>query len=255
METFLIDVPVPSMGATVNEMTVIDLLVAPGARITKGQKVAELESDKSVFDFEAPCDGTIVAVKGRAGDILSSGAPFLSIETSDESLKHLESKETGGGRREAATKVGPAVPPAAAGSSLPPVSRRPTAASVQWTPRAIKLAQEAGLDPAHAIGITATGPGGRVSGDDVAQYLAARSAAAPRGANPAAQRAAEEFQAFAEETVCVAGIGFAVPKSVRPNSDILKAFPHMTEAEVVKLTGIQERRYAAEDETAACERD
>ena len=42
METFLIDVPVPSMGATVNELTVIDLLVAPGTRIAKGQKLAEL---------------------------------------------------------------------------------------------------------------------------------------------------------------------------------------------------------------------
>ncbi|MFA5058952.1 MAG: lipoyl domain-containing protein, partial [Opitutaceae bacterium] len=66
METFLIDVPVPSMGATVNELTVIDLLVASGTRITKGQKIAELESDKSVFDFEAPCDGTVIVVQGRA---------------------------------------------------------------------------------------------------------------------------------------------------------------------------------------------
>ena len=45
METFLIDVPMPSMGATVNELTVISLKVAPGARVAKGQKIAELESD------------------------------------------------------------------------------------------------------------------------------------------------------------------------------------------------------------------
>ena len=99
METFLIDVPVPSMGATVNELTVIDLLVAPGARIVKGQKLAELESDKSVFDFESPCDGTVVAVQGRAGDILPSGAPFLRIETADESLKHLADKGATGYRK------------------------------------------------------------------------------------------------------------------------------------------------------------
>jgi len=46
------------------------------------------------------------------------------------------------------------------------------------------------------------------------------------------------------------GIGFAVPDNIRLNSEILKAFPEMTDAEIVKLTGIQERRYAAEDETA-----
>jgi len=79
MDTLLIDVPVPSMGATVNELTVIDLLVGRGTQVAKGQKLAELESDKSVFDFESPCDGSVVAVFCRAGDILPSGAPFLRI--------------------------------------------------------------------------------------------------------------------------------------------------------------------------------
>ena len=51
-------------------------------------------------------------------------------------------------------------------------------------------------------------------------------------------------------TVCIAGVGYAVPATVRPNSEILKAFPHRTEEEMVRLTGIRERRYAAEDESA-----
>jgi pyruvate/2-oxoglutarate dehydrogenase complex dihydrolipoamide acyltransferase (E2) component len=52
MDTFLIDVPMPSMGATVNELTVVSLKVQNGARVAKGQKIGELESDKSIFDFE-----------------------------------------------------------------------------------------------------------------------------------------------------------------------------------------------------------
>ncbi|HVU35831.1 MAG TPA: ketoacyl-ACP synthase III [Opitutaceae bacterium] len=52
------------------------------------------------------------------------------------------------------------------------------------------------------------------------------------------------------ETVCVAGVGYAVPATVRANSDILKAFPDRTEDEIVRLTGIKERRYAAEHESA-----
>jgi len=254
METFLIEVPVPSMGATVNELTVIDLLVAPGSRIAKGQKIAEMESDKSVFDFEAPCDGMVVEVKGRAGDILPSGAPFLRVETADDSLKHLAVKETGNRKPEtgklaaaspvAAAPHAPKAPPAAPPS--PASGIRPPKSEIQWTPRAVKLAQEAGLDPATLTGMAATGPGGRVSGDDVDRFLAARGKAQP-AAGPAP---AGGFRPFAAETVCVAGIGFAVPKSVRGNREILKAFPHMTEAEVVKLTGIQERRYAADDETA-----
>jgi 3-oxoacyl-[acyl-carrier-protein] synthase-3 len=52
------------------------------------------------------------------------------------------------------------------------------------------------------------------------------------------------------ETVCIAGVGFAVPKGVRANSEILKAFPKRTEDEIVRLTGIRERRFAGDDESA-----
>jgi 3-oxoacyl-[acyl-carrier-protein] synthase-3 len=52
------------------------------------------------------------------------------------------------------------------------------------------------------------------------------------------------------ETVCIAGVGHAVPAQVRANSEILKAFPDRTEEEIVRLTGIRERRYAAVHESA-----
>ncbi|HEX2855596.1 MAG TPA: biotin/lipoyl-containing protein [Opitutaceae bacterium] len=159
MENFIIDVPVPSMGATVSELTVVSLKTKPGDRIAKGQKIAELESDKSVFEYESPADGTVLALPVKAGEVLQSGALFLRLETADASLRHLESKG------------GAAGSPVAAASAAP----RPAAALV-WTPRATKLAQEAGLDPAKITEIEATGPGGRVSGDDVASYLAKHKA-------------------------------------------------------------------------------
>ena len=51
-------------------------------------------------------------------------------------------------------------------------------------------------------------------------------------------------------TVCIAGVGYAVPAGIRATSEILKAFPNRTEDEMVRLTGIKERRFAAEDESA-----
>lgn len=158
METFLIDVPMPSMGATVNELTVIALKTQVGDRVSKGQRLADLESDKSVFEFESPCDGTIRGVLAQAGDVRPAGEPFLQIETSDDSLRHLQSKE---GLRPGA-------------AALPGSAAAKPAVALVWTPRAAKMAQEAGLDPATISGIEATGPGGRVSGDDVTRYLATR---------------------------------------------------------------------------------
>jgi len=45
-------------------------------------------------------------------------------------------------------------------------------------------------------------------------------------------------------------VGHAAPATIRANSEILKAFPNRTEAEIVRLTGIKERRHAADDESA-----
>jgi pyruvate/2-oxoglutarate dehydrogenase complex dihydrolipoamide acyltransferase (E2) component len=76
------------------------------------------------------------------------------METSDASLQHLKSKS---------------------GLARPPAAPSAPGRGV-WTPRATKLAQEAGLDPAKMTDIEATGPGGRVSGDDVARYIEKRRA-------------------------------------------------------------------------------
>jgi 3-oxoacyl-(acyl-carrier-protein) synthase III len=273
MDIFLIDVPVPSMGATVSELTVIDIIVQPGAQVAKGQKLAELESDKSVFEFESPCDGVICEIFGRAGDILPSGAPFLRMKTSDQSLRHLRSTGTAPASVKAdtsalvnaaapisatatATVAVPApkpVAPAPTPTPAPaPISPKPAAQSTSqptsqsaapWTPRAIKIAQAAGLDHTTITDIAATGPGGRVSGDDVAAYLAMHPAATSAAAGTAGKKPDGE-------TVCIAGVGYAFPLGVRSNIDILKEFPDMAEADVIKLTGIRERRYAAEGETA-----
>lgn len=158
METFIIDVPVPSMGATVSEMNVIVIKVAPGDKVAKGQRMADLESDKSAFEFESPCDGVIHAIAAKGGQIMQSGDLFLQIETSDASLLHLKSKT-------ATAAAAPAAGPSAALKA---------AGSVVWTPKASKLAQEAGLDPAKITDIEATGPGNRVSSEDVQRYLAKR---------------------------------------------------------------------------------
>ncbi len=266
MATFLIDIPVPSMGATVNELTVIDLKVKAGDPVKKGGIAAELESDKSVFEWEAPCDGVVKAIHCRAGDIIRSGDLFLSIETADESLRHLESKGGAASASASAAKPAPAPVKSAPVATTPSVSPAPVtprsaatpvaapapaAGGLLWTPRATKLAQEAGFEPATLSGISGTGPGGRITGEDFQAWLATRPTAAGAGGAAASLMPAEALSsAPVDDTVCIAGVGYAVPKNIRPTSEILKAFPGRTEAEMHKLTGIHERRYAGPEETA-----
>ena len=251
MDTFVAQIPVPSMGATVHELTLIDVEVEAGDTVQKGQKCAEFESDKSAFDFEAPCSGTVKKILVRAGDIVDANSPFLWIETNDSSQKHLEvSGESGNGVDSSSapapeTKVEPTGSTAPAAPSVP-VSRPSLHSSqpsggLKWTPKALRIVRDAGFDPETITDIAATGPGGRVSGDDVQTFLAS---------NPTPIAAVEEQPATStdRETVCIAGIGFAVPKQVRTNKELLEKFPDKTENEIVKTTGISQRHIAEDGE-------
>ncbi|MGH8019783.1 MAG: biotin/lipoyl-containing protein, partial [Opitutaceae bacterium] len=237
MSKFLIDIPIPSMGATVNEITLIDLHASVGKPFAKGERLAEFESDKSVFEFEAPCEGTPVRTFCLPGDIVPVNAPFLRVETADASLKHLEVKA--GETQKAVAKpelVGAGATSAkssylvqeAPATSRPAVAR-PIDGRPAWTPRALKIVREAGLDPMTLDGVPATGPGGRVSGDDIEKFLAARGP----GETPAARAAAAPRESAGDGTVCVAGIGYAVPRNVRSNEEILKAFPGKTDEDII----------------------
>lgn len=248
MNSFTIDIPVPSMGATANELTLIDIFIEPGGKIAKGERIAEFESDKSVFDYEAPCSGEVKEIFPRAGDVLPAGEPFLRVETNDESLAHLKVKtepaqvpvRSGSGQRVVA-EIAPASAKSVERVALRPAAPKKEVASPGsiWTPRALKIARENNLEVDAIADIQGTGPGGRISGDDILKYIEER-AAAPDLAPSVVDT----------ETVCVAGIGYAVPKNIRSNKDILKSFPEMTEEEIIRITGIEQRYYADSDESA-----
>ena len=42
MDSLLVEIPIPSMGATVNELTVLDITIEVGQSVTKGEQIAEL---------------------------------------------------------------------------------------------------------------------------------------------------------------------------------------------------------------------
>lgn len=153
MSSFLATLPVPAVVANQHVLKLVGLDVKKGAKVNAGDKLATLEGDKASIEFESPADGTVREIHGREGDTLRVNLPFIELETFDRTLIHLKKSEP-----KPAAKPAPAAP----AKSVP---------SVVWTPRALKLAKEAGLDPSTTP-IEPTGPGGRVSGDDVTRHLA-----------------------------------------------------------------------------------
>lgn len=83
-----------------------------------------------------------------------------------------------------------------------------------------------------------------MTGDDIEEYAA--SSANEAHSSPVIVPLGDGSQ----QTACVAGIGYAVPKNMRSNAEILKQFPGKTEQEIVKVTGIQQRYVISEGESA-----
>ncbi len=96
----------PAQGATEIEATIIEWHVAEGDHFHKGQALVQVDSAKSVFDFEAPCDGLVMRRFHLEGETLPLTEPIMEIETDDPAMRDW-------------------IPPAAAGERPPCRSRRP----------------------------------------------------------------------------------------------------------------------------------
>lgn len=87
-DAFHILLPLPAQGAAETEATIVEWQVAPGDTFRRGQVLAQVDSAKSVFDFEAPCDGVVVRILHGAAEIVSYEVPVVEIETSDPSMRN-----------------------------------------------------------------------------------------------------------------------------------------------------------------------
>jgi len=84
---FKIPLYLPSQAAAETEATITKWNVAEGDAFKKGQILAEIESAKAAFDFDAPCDGKVIKLIATEGDTVSFEEPVMEIETSDVSMK------------------------------------------------------------------------------------------------------------------------------------------------------------------------
>lgn len=77
----------PAQGAAETEATIVQWNVAEGDHFRKGQLLAQVDSAKSVFDFESPCEGMVIRRFHLEGETVSLSKPIMEVETSDPGMK------------------------------------------------------------------------------------------------------------------------------------------------------------------------
>ncbi len=163
------EIKAPTFPESITEGTVAVWHKGPGEAVRRDDLLVDIETDKVVLEVVAPADGSLAQIVKQEGDIVDSEELLAIFEPGEVATPDVPEVET---------------------ATL-------TAEAVSASPAARKLAEEQGLDIARVQG---TGRDGRITKDDVAQFVVEERptppppAAAPRTARPAAVPAvAPEF--------------------------------------------------------------
>ena len=179
------DILMPALTPTMESGTLSQWLVRAGDTVVAGQVIAEIETDKSVLEFEALYDGVI-------GELLvADGTEEIPVDTVIATL--LDSSE------ERATETRPQE----SAASSEAIVASPESSALQKTgdgrvrssPAARRIAKAAGIDISTVPG---TGPRGRVLANDV---RAARETSIVRSSECSAPVAADPGEAIKLSTL------------------------------------------------------
>ena len=181
------EVTMPSMGADMTEGTIVKWLKAEGDQVGRGDKLAEVETDKTVVEMEAYAEGLLRKIVVSEGSLVQVGAVIAFIGDADDDIPEVA----------AAAPAAEAAPEAPAGTPAPaptptpePVQQAALApvavpasqgGRIKASPIARKIAEEKGVDIAA---ITGTGPGGRITKSDVENFTPSPGFAVSGGRSP-----------------------------------------------------------------------
>lgn len=180
------EITLPALSAGMEDAVIAKWLVAVGDNVTKGQAIAEVETDKATMEMTTDHDGTIGKIAVGDGQRADVGQVIAVVLAKGETLGAVPAPAPIAAAKAASAPIVPQAAP-------PKVAERKHSAS----PLARRLAAEAGLD---LTGVTGSGPYGRIVKIDVERLQAA--APVVTAAQPAPQPVPETKAAGAP-----AGIG------------------------------------------------
>jgi pyruvate/2-oxoglutarate dehydrogenase complex dihydrolipoamide acyltransferase (E2) component len=70
----------PKVGDAVDEVVIAEVKAQIGAKVTEGQTLFVVETDKTQVEVPAPFAGTVVEIKIAVGDDVRTGAPTMVLE-------------------------------------------------------------------------------------------------------------------------------------------------------------------------------
>ncbi len=169
-------VTMPQLGETVAEGTVTKWFRAVGEPVDKGEALFEVSTDKVDTEIPSPAGGTLTAILVPAGQTVDVGTTLALIDEEPGESATGSSTTEGTARGDRSTRRSP-VSGRGATASGPDGDQGPA----RLSPVVRRLLAEHHLEPGDVVG---TGPGGRLTREDVLAHVATTSAPTPEASSP-----------------------------------------------------------------------
>lgn len=254
----------PELGENIDTGDLVRLMISPGQSVSEGQPVMELETDKAVVEVPSTVSGVVREIKVKEGQKVKVGEVIFTLEGGlaapvepvrrHEPVEHISGQQAArlsfqlAMRAEGKTEeqaLPPDQPQAPISEFSMPVQLGKVAGTdrhpVPAAPHVRRLAREVGVD-IHSV--PGSGPGGRISEDDVKlcakNALAAATAAAQ---TPRASFVEPELPDFAKwgktERVSIRGVRRKTAEHLR---QAWNTIPHVTQQDRADITELEHLR-------------
>jgi pyruvate dehydrogenase E2 component (dihydrolipoamide acetyltransferase) len=213
------DIQMPQLGETVTEGTITKWFKNVGDQVTEDEPLFEVSTDKVDSEVPSPVSGVLSEILVPEGDTVDVGVVLARV--GDAPAAGGEAAPAAGGEAapaDAGQEAAPAPAPAAEGA--------PASNGRLLSPVVRRLISENSLDPAAIQG---TGPGGRITRNDVLKALdegAAAAAAAPAAPAPAPAPATQPAPAAAAPAAAAPAPVAAAPRPQPRAGERDTSIPH-----------------------------
>lgn len=257
----------PDVGEGVVEAEIVEWHIKEGDKVVEDQHILDVMTDKATVEIPCAVNGVVKKIVGEPGEVLAVGTVILVIEidgtaptpedapepAKDEAKASLSSPASGGGSDEAdgggkpaspiTAESRPSAPPPSAGSASTspasgggkgsaPAPSRPSGERPLASPAVRQRALEADIDLSAVPG---SGPAGRVTHDDLDDFIASGGRLASRSGGTSAGRAPRT----GSETIKVIGLR----RKIAENMALAKrTIPHIAYVEEIDLTALEDLR-------------
>jgi pyruvate dehydrogenase E2 component (dihydrolipoamide acetyltransferase) len=179
------DIFMPALSSTMTEGKIVSWLKSPGDKVTKGETVLVVESDKADMDVESFYDGYLATILVEAGSEAPVGDAIALIAETEAEIE--QAKQQAGSKAKTSTAPAAIPTPVAATSTPGAIENNKISTSNGRTvvsPRARKLAKELKVDLKSLQG---SGPYGRIVAFDVEKAAGKQPSIAPSIASTTVQ--------------------------------------------------------------------